>query len=561
MSEENNAYELVWKAFIWVVILFVIISCIIMVGNLAYGEWKNDFKLNQNDSFMIWSTVVYNASNQSQCYNLSDFCFLTVYYPNSSLFFDEVTMSHEYAKCHYNYSVNLSLYDTPRGDYNGHITCMKDQEYGAENIFFIVGNDVPSVEDVYIVPSSDVYENSSYLNCTNGTVSDQDTDTVTLTYVWKKNGVTISGATQANLSNSSFDHFDNITCEVTPYDGYSYGDAVASNNSAYINNSPPYTTYVNITPINVIVGTDNLTCNYTYIDFDGDSEGDSVFIWWNDTGDMGVTTSFLNHSYRRGDNISCGYRPFDSFEYGLEVNSTIFNVNNTPPTVSDVNISPSVPTTDNDLICNGSYSDVDSDTLTLHYNWTNGTHWFDYDFGVLNSANTSVGQVWNCSMYADDGLTNSSWVYSTNVTIQAPTLGPTGGGGGGGIPRAVARCNASEFAFSYSGRSYCIDCHPDLLVRKDGVPVLIDNLPVCMVCADGYHPEIASNKSVSCVPDPKVGPVEAFLKSIWGFMSQFPYGPYAFIAVIIIIIFVLVVYAKNKNKSDEGGGNYEIFNR
>ena len=119
-------------------------------------------------------------------------------------------------------------------------------------------------------------------------------------------------------------------------------------------------------------------------------------------------------------------------------NSTDFtdigiNATNPPiaPVITSLSISPSSPTTSQDLTCSATVTDANNDSLTLNFTWYNSTNYSvvvlselknisagGTNTSLITSGNTSVRQVWNCSVFANDGIYNSS-LNSTTVTIVA----------------------------------------------------------------------------------------------------------------------------------------------
>jgi len=103
----------------------------------------------------------------------------------------------------------------------------------------------------------------------------------------------------------------------------------------------------------------------------------------------------------------------------------------TPPTISSINISSSSGTnyTDENLYCNATISDDDSNYLNVSVKWyKNGELNLSQDFNnsyssgivfnsTLLSGNTSVGENWSCSLNLYDGEDWSGWGSSNNLTI------------------------------------------------------------------------------------------------------------------------------------------------
>ncbi|MBI5347013.1 MAG: hypothetical protein HZB66_00185 [Candidatus Aenigmarchaeota archaeon] len=281
------------------------------------------------------------------------------------------------------------------------ITCqiMPDDSYingSARNVSVVITNTPPAVASSEIVPAV-AYE-TTVLNCTNGSVSDIDSDVVTLLYKWYKNSAVISGQTQWNLTGTYFNHFDNVTCQITPYDGYDSGTPVNAT-AVQILNTVPAISNVAVTP-SIAYTNDTLTCSGTFADVDSDTEAGSTFKWYrNGTVIDGQTNRQLNaYVIRKHENVSCEYRPKDGYDFGSAANSTMVTILNAKPIVSSVSILPSPAYENSVLNCtNGTVTDRDNDTITLFYKWyRNGSE---------------IGQVaWN--------LTGTYFNHFDNVTCQ-----------------------------------------------------------------------------------------------------------------------------------------------
>jgi len=117
------------------------------------------------------------------------------------------------------------------------------------------------------------------------------------------------------------------------------------------------------------------------------------------------------------------------------IDSRTFTILGDPPLVSDVVISPINPTLySDDLLCNATLLDNDTETLSVYYEWHNisidGTPEVSGVTGsianntnsliaTLGSDNTTPNETWYCQARAWDGVYNSSWV-SDSVLINSP---------------------------------------------------------------------------------------------------------------------------------------------
>jgi len=112
-----------------------------------------------------------------------------------------------------------------------------------------------------------------------------------------------------------------------------------------------------------------------------------------------------------------------------------FELNNSIPVVESVVISPTSPTTTDDLICNINITDADGDNLTVNVTWylnsaeniTNTSIAYQEGTALLQtfpSNYTSSGDTVICSVIANDTYSNSGWLNSSSVSIgnTAPSI-------------------------------------------------------------------------------------------------------------------------------------------
>ncbi|MCD6522382.1 MAG: fibronectin type III domain-containing protein, partial [Candidatus Diapherotrites archaeon] len=254
----------------------------------------------------------------------------TVYYGTSSSTLDNTVTDNSSVTSH---SIKLSgltsnttyYYKVKSCDASGN--CKESDVY---NFTTAEPNNPPNITDVSITP--DPAYTTTDLTC-NGTFSDPDGDAESgSTFRWFINGTEIAGETSKTLSSSNFAKGDEIICEYTPSDGIDYGNPVNSS-VLTINNSEPSVEDVTITPspANVTAG-DNLTCTYSFIDDDNDSDA-STFKWfkstdngttWSDTGISGSTVD--NSNLAVDEQWICEVTPCDGTGCGEPVNSTAVQI-------------------------------------------------------------------------------------------------------------------------------------------------------------------------------------------------------------------------------------------
>lgn len=94
---------------------------------------------------------------------------------------------------------------------------------------------------------------------------------------------------------------------------------------------------------------------------------------------------------------------------------------NTPPSKPSVYITPSNPTTEDDLYCYANSYDADGDTITYHYRWYRNGYLYSTssttsNYSTISHTATRENDTWKCSVRAFDGKDYSEENYDT-VTI------------------------------------------------------------------------------------------------------------------------------------------------
>ena len=222
-------------------------------------------------------------------------------------------------------------------------------------------NGVPTQPTVTITP--DPATSSDVLTAIATGSTDPEGSPVTYTYEWLLNGST-SGLTGTSFTSSATAKGDMWTVRATPTDGTTtgpYGEAVIA-----IANEAPVLSSVTISPSNPSPQ-DDLTCSYSATDADGDPI--SVSYQWSMGGNtLSSTTDTLSAPFQQGDVFTCTVTPFDGFDYGIPVDATA-TINNTPPVVTSLTVTPATVLTDDVLTATGSGTDADGDTLSYAWDW------------------------------------------------------------------------------------------------------------------------------------------------------------------------------------------------
>lgn len=283
-----------------------------------------------------------------------------------------------------------------------------------------IDNTVPSVSDVKITPVAVVY--GTNLTCEYvWTDIDQNGDNSSI--IWKIDGIP-HATTGAYLNADDFVYNDVVSCEVTPNDGVGgIGTMVPA--STTVGNTAPTVSGVVVTP-NPAYTDDNLVCNYTQTDVDGQAPNPTIEWTVSATSGgagtpVGSGTQTLDFSnFSRDEWVTCKVTPYDGISYGTSSSDEI-QITNSLPSVSNATISPSsaVAATPN-LTCMYTFTDadpLDTDNSTVH--------WFKN--GIEDGTGTSYtgpyigGDDLFCAVVARDG-TNAGNVITSSILTVSNTL-------------------------------------------------------------------------------------------------------------------------------------------
>ena len=270
-----------------------------------------------------------------------------------------------------------------------------------------VDNTAPTVTAVAIDPSAAVAGDT--LTCT-WTFEDADGDSDQSTVNWTLNGET---AGVGSTLSTTLARDDMVTCTVTPNDGTDTGSP--SSASLTVSNSAPTVSTVTISPTNPSID-DALGCTWSgFSDPDGDSDSSSLA--WTINGDSAGTSEALASGYVGGDTVTCTVTPSDGLTTGDVVSDDV-TIDNTPPVLASVSISPSDPQADDTLTCvPGTTTDLDgTSSFTYTYDWS-----VDGTSGV-GTASTLAGafargDTVTCTATPSDGTDDGDAVSSSAVTV------------------------------------------------------------------------------------------------------------------------------------------------
>jgi hypothetical protein len=264
-----------------------------------------------------------------------------------------------------------------------------------------IQNSLPSITSVDVTP--DTPNTTSLLTCTPSGWNDNDSDLASYYYAWFDDGSVVSGQTSSTFDCGSVPNCDrgnNMTCQVTPYDGIINGTLL--NGSEIIENIPPILTApptVNDTnPSHV----STLKCNNgTYYDEDSDSETD-YWRWYKNNSiisGQNNQTIYLLGLVVNGDNITCSQLVSDGTSNSTWYNSSNYAIVNATVPESVYNLTVYLR-----LISNSSGGTASDGVVTLNWSsspspdisnvliyYTNDySNWFNFATPSIVLPNTSI---------------------------------------------------------------------------------------------------------------------------------------------------------------------------
>ncbi len=225
-------------------------------------------------------------------------------------------------------------------------------------------NGVPTAPTVSISPAVPLTADTLSVSIDADAI-DPDGDPIVYRYEWLRDGVGtgLSSTTVDPINTASGESW---TVQVYPSDGNVEGPAGAD--SVIIENSAPVITGMTLTPEPAFTD-DTLTCTATTTDADSDYVTTS-FTWLVDGLDPGPVGPTLDGSnFSRDQVVRCTAIPDD----GLDLGNDDFRelpIDNTPPVVLTVDITPSPLFTADLATAAATGSDADSDGVTFTYDWT-----------------------------------------------------------------------------------------------------------------------------------------------------------------------------------------------
>ena len=277
-----------------------------------------------------------------------------------------------------------------------------------------IQNALPVLSTVALTP--DPASVTDTLACTPGTVSDGDGDSVGYQYAWSVNGSAVAAST-ATLSSSFFAKGQSVVCTVTPFDAYGSGDAVVSNLVTIIN-SPPVLDSVTLTPGSPVEASTLLCSPGTSSDADGDTVTVGYQWYVNGVGISATSGTLTGTDFDKTDDVYCVATPNDGAVDGTPVSSNVVLVENTPPVLASVGITPTTAYETSSFTCApGSTSDDDLDTVVNTIHWTVNGVKISATGTTLTGSDFDKDDSVACLVTPNDGTEDGAAVSSPSVTV------------------------------------------------------------------------------------------------------------------------------------------------
>ena len=267
------------------------------------------------------------------------------------------------------------------------------------------------------------------------TWDDPEGDPVQLTYSWLVDGDVAQEGTGTVLTSDYFAAGQEVVLEVWGNDGTSDGDAAASA-PLIIANTPPTVAGATILPEDPTVA-DTLTVEVEGLDdVDGD-EVSATISWFVRNVEVATGEELTSEHFQRNDDVFVRVVPNDGTDDGEDIDSAKITIQNSPPEITSVSISPEEVGTDDTITASATGSDADGDSVIIRFDWyvdgdkvngetsdeLTGIH-FDRDQVVYVIASGNDGLNQGEGLQSDDVLVVNAPPTAPGVEISPQTVGP-----------------------------------------------------------------------------------------------------------------------------------------
>lgn len=283
-------------------------------------------------------------------------------------------------------------------------------------------NHAPSTPVVAITPASPADGDDSTVTLLTPSV-DPDGDPVSYRYAWARNGTPDAAPTTESVGADLTSDGDTWSVSVTPSDGTLDGDAATA--SVTIGNGAPSAPVLHIDPTRPAAG-DALTLvvDTPAVDPDGDVLTETI-TWYVD-GAHAVSwdgaTGVDGNQVDSGETFRVVVAVTDGKHDPVSAEASV-TVDNNPPVIDDIAVTPTSPEDDDDLRVRVRSSDPDGDSLATSYRWfRDGVEATDVgDTNTVDAGFTSPTEIWYVTATVSDGAAAVS-MDSDPVAIATPTL-------------------------------------------------------------------------------------------------------------------------------------------
>jgi hypothetical protein len=284
---------------------------------------------------------------------------------------------------------------------------------------FVDANNPPSVSNVVISPENPTTSDDLVLSYD---YSDLDGDEQSGTTIqWFKDGSLVTGMTTATVPSSQTTRGEQWSVVVTPSDGADTGQSVTSATITISNTLPSAIEFV-ISPTQPATE-DDLVVTFSTTDDDGDSISFSLF--WKVDGQridsLDNLTTVPSLATRIGDTWEAILVLDDGIDSVEVASPSVFvGSNNSAPTITSISVTPSTPTSSDDIVLAWTIEDEEGDTEQEHQiSWLRGgVEVEEQTRSTLPSSSTTKGESWQAMVRVFDGFGWSNWTPSDLILIQ-----------------------------------------------------------------------------------------------------------------------------------------------
>lgn len=290
-------------------------------------------------------------------------------------------------------------------------------------------NSAPVVHEVELSPAVAGIEDTILATIH---ATDDDGDEIELSYRWFVGGELVTEGLSNTLEPTYHVRDAAVSVEVTASDGEDDSEPFTAEGSVW-GNTPPVVTSVELTPPDPTV-LDVITASSETFDADLDPV-EVRYAWLADGVEIEEVEGAIltSEHFSKGQSISARATPNDGFDDGLPVESDTVTVQNSPPSVLAVSLSPESPTSDTTVTASVETFDADDDPLELTYVWRLGGVEVDASGPELSPTFYARGaEVTLTVIAADDDGAESEPLTSEPVTwtntpplIHSVTISPT----------------------------------------------------------------------------------------------------------------------------------------